>query len=156
MPMVKNPFLQKFILIYFVLIAFMSFFGVVAYVICQNGLAGEVDANLIKILSNVLAISVPLFLILGHFAFRLVVKRIDLKLEFEQKLSKYQVALFIRSAFLEVPGLMISVITLLTGRVSFLLLLPLVIITFIVLRPKVESISTDLNLSTQEKEALQI
>ena len=154
--MTKNPFLQKFNLIYFTMIAFLSFFGVVVYFLCQNGMAGEADPKLIKLLRNVLAFAVPLFLIAGHFIFQQIVKRIDPKLEFEQKLSNYGQALLIRGAFLETPGLLISVIALLTGRVSFLMLLPLVIITFIVLRPKVESISTDLKLSTQEKEALEV
>jgi hypothetical protein len=154
--MAKNPFIRKFNLIYFTMIASMSFFGVVVYFLCGAGMAGEADANLIKLLNNVLAFAVPLFLIAGHFVFQQVVKRIDPKLEFEQRLSKYGTALLIRSAFLEVPGLLISAVALLTGRVSFLLLLPLVIITFIVLRPKVPAIATDLNLSSQEKKALEI
>ena len=154
--MSKNNFLQKFTLIYFAMIATITFFGLAVYFLCQNGMAGSTDDHFVKQLSDALAIVVPLFFIAAHFVFRSMVKRINLSLDLEQKLVGYGVALLVRSAFLEVPGLLISVMALLTGRVSVLLLLPLVVITFIVLRPKAVSIASDLNLSIQEKESLEI
>ena len=68
---------------------------------------------------------------------------------------KYQTAVLIRSACFEMPGLVAAVSALITGDNSFLLFTAIVIVLFLLVRPSVYTITSDLNLSQGERNLLE-
>src|SRR4051812_7121120 len=56
-----------------------------------------------------------------YIVFKMMVRKINTSVELKEKLPKYQVAVIVRSALLELPGLLAAVAALLTGEMYFLL-----------------------------------
>lgn len=67
-----------------------------------------------------------------------------------KKISAYQTALIIKSAFLEFPALIACIAALLTGKTLILLLIPLVLFLFLLNRPSIFRLENDLKLSRDE------
>jgi membrane protein implicated in regulation of membrane protease activity len=68
---------------------------------------------------------------------------------------KYQTAILIRSGCFEMPGLFGAVAALITGDISFLLFTAIVIVLFLLLRPSIYTITTDMNLTQRERTLLE-
>jgi hypothetical protein len=111
--------------------------------------------NPVEYLTHIFYYLVPIatvvFLAMGHFIFKTLLSKIDATMTLRQKLPKYQNALLIRSALLELPGLLGAVAAMLTGEMYFLVATLLILIIFVMLRPTLYSIVEDLGLSGEEK-----
>jgi hypothetical protein len=86
-----------------------------------------------------------------YIVFKMMVRKINTSVELKEKLPKYQVAVIVRSALLELPGLLAAVAALLTGEMYFLLVSLVVILLFLIVRPTPFRIAEDLNLSAAER-----
>jgi hypothetical protein len=100
----------------------------------------------------------PVVLIIGlasaWFLFKAMVKKIDPGIRLQDKLPKYASALIIRSALLELPGLLAAIVAYLTFETFYLGGAFLIFLAFILLRPSRHTIAEDLGLSTKERELL--
>jgi hypothetical protein len=90
----------------------------------------------------------------SYMVFKMMIGKINPSLDLKQKLPKYQVAVIVRSALLELPGLLAAVAALITGDMLFLLASLLVIFLFLMVRPTPFRIAEDLNLSAAERNLL--
>ncbi|MFD0765366.1 hypothetical protein ACFQZI_10925 [Mucilaginibacter lutimaris] len=95
----------------------------------------------------------------GFFVGNLLYKQVSgvsaKKATFAEKFTTYQSALIIRYALLEGPSLFCIVCYFLTANLIFLLISGAIIIYFITLKPKADTIAEDLNLSYEEKAGLE-
>jgi hypothetical protein len=90
----------------------------------------------------------------SHFLYNFQMSKLDANIDLRKKLPKYIGVLLIRSACMELPALLASVIFFLTGN-YYLLFIPLfTAIVFILLSPTVTSVSEDLKLSDKERKRL--
>jgi len=143
-------------MIYFSLVMVVTAFGlVVLFLNYSGGISGNKDVEFAQLFRYVLFAVLPLGLMTGYFVFKRTIATISSTASLKEKLMKYQQALLFRSACFELPGLLGSVAALLTGDNSFLLFTALVVIMFFLVRPTVYSITTDLTLSSQERDNLE-
>ncbi|MES2266076.1 MAG: hypothetical protein V4520_04925 [Bacteroidota bacterium] len=95
----------------------------------------------------------------GFFAGNLLYKQVSgvaaKKVTYQEKIMTYQSALIIRYALLEGPSLFCIVCYFLTANLIFLLISGAIIIYFITLRPKVDTIAEELSLTYEEKAGLE-
>jgi hypothetical protein len=138
-------FAQVFILI--------IFSGVILFL--YNG--GQVSdvGNLTGLFQTIIPGIVILSLLGGYFIFKKIVDKTDPSSSLKEKLVKYQQAILIRSAFLELIGFSGGVASFMTGKIYFLGATLLSIVLFYMLRPTVFSITEDLKLSSTEKKLLE-
>ena len=141
-------------MIYFSLIMMMTLFGAVVFFLTTSGDITQ-DPELALILRYVLFVLLPVGVGAGYFIFKQWMNRISPALSLREKLMKYQTAVLIRSGCFEMPGLFGAVATLITGDISFLLFTAIVIILFLLLRPTLYTITTDMNLSQKERAILE-
>ncbi|UII30338.1 hypothetical protein LVD17_18770 [Fulvivirga ulvae] len=71
-----------------------------------------------------------------------------------EKLTTYQTALLIKAAILELPAMFVCVNVLLTGNLTVLLLIPLVLFIFFINKPSLFRLESDLELTRDEIEQL--
>ena len=141
-------------MIYFSLIMMMTLFGAVVFFLSISGEMTQ-DPEFALILRYLLFALLPIGVGAGYFVFKQRLNTIQSTLSLSEKLMKYQTAVLIRSGCFEMPGLFGSVATLITGDLSFLLFTAIVIVLFLLLRPTVYTITTDLNLSQKERAILE-
>jgi hypothetical protein len=142
-------------LIYLSLISVMASFGlIVLYLNYSGSLTAQADPPLALLLRYVLFALLPLGIGAGYFSFKQTLA-INSTMSLKEKLFKYQNALLIRSACFELPGLMGSVAALITGDNSFLLFTAIVVVLFLLVRPTMYTITSDLNLSASERKTLE-
>ncbi len=141
-------------MIYFSLIMMMTLFGAVVFFLTTSGDITQ-DPELALILRYVLFALLPIGVGAGYFIFKQWMNTISPALSLREKLMKYQTAVLIRSGCFEMPGLFGAVATLITGDLSFLLFTAIVIILFLLLRPTLYTITTDMNLSQKERAILE-
>jgi len=142
---------MKLNVLYFSQAFFMVCFGVVA--LYRSGQTG-LDEHSTTLYKYILLVFVPVGWAVGYFVFknlRSSVKALGLK----DKLGKYQAAMLIRAACLEVPGLFGGVITFITGDRSLLLFTAVEVVMFVLLRPTPRSLADDLSLEGDEKSAIE-
>ena len=139
-------------MIYFALVFVMTFFGVVVLYLNYSG-TNEIVPNddFTQMLQYVLFVLTPVGIGTGYFIFKQQLSSIESGLTLRQKLNKYQTAILIRSACLELPGLFGAVAAMITGVNTFLLFTLAIIIIFIIVRPTPFTITNDLGLSPTEK-----
>lgn len=141
-------------MIYFSLITMMVLFSSVVFYITSSGNV-EGDPSLTLIFRYVLFVLLPMGLGAGYFIFKQWMQTIRPELSLREKLMKYQTALLIRSGCFEMPGMFGAVATLITGDLSFLLFTAIVIVLFLLLRPSIYTMTTDMNLTQQERSILE-
>ena len=141
-------------MIYFSLIMMMTLFGAVVFFLTTSGDITQ-DPELALILRYVLFALLPIGVGAGYFIFKQWMNTIGTALSLREKLMKYQTAVLIRSGCFEMPGLFGAVATLITGDLSFLLFTAIVIVLFLLLRPTLYTITTDMNLSQKERATLE-
>lgn len=143
-------------LIYFSLVSVMASFGlIVLYLNYSGGLTAEADLDFTLLLRYVLFALLPLGIGMGYFIFKQILAQLNATMTLKDKLFKYQNALLIRSACFELPGLMGSVAALITGDNSFLLFTGIVVVLFLLVRPTLYTLTSDLNLSAGERKILE-
>jgi hypothetical protein len=132
-------------------ITVLLFGGVVAFLITQNqqGAVGD-NTSWMYIVTIVLISSVAM----AYFIFRLLLGKIKQPMRIQDKMPRYSKALLVRSALLELPGLLAAVAAFITANLHFLSVTLLVVLMFIFLRPTKNTIANDLSLSTKERALL--
>jgi hypothetical protein len=134
----------------------MASFGlIVLYLNYTGSLVTEADPDLALLLRYVLFALLPIGIGMGYFIFKQTLAPINASMTLKEKLFKYQTALLIRSACFELPGLMGSVAALITGDNSFLLFTAIVVVLFLLVRPTLYTLTSDLNLSASERSILE-
>jgi len=143
-------------IIYFSLVAIMTFFGlIVLFLNYTGGIETGVDQDFALMLRYILFALLPGGIAAGYFIFKQTLAAVNTNLTLREKLMKYQTALLIRSACLELPGMFGAVAALITSDNSFLLFTAIIIVLFLLYRPTVYSITNDLNLSQGERTILE-
>ena len=141
-------------MIYFSLITMMGLFAlVVLYITASGDITPDPDMTLL--LRYVLFALLPIGLGAGYFIFKQWMLAIKTTLSLREKLMKYQTAVLIRSGCFEMPGLFGAVAAMITGDISFLLFTAIVIVLFLMLRPTIYTITTDMSLSQKERNILE-
>ncbi|HEX5171901.1 MAG TPA: hypothetical protein VFW11_22130 [Cyclobacteriaceae bacterium] len=138
-------------LVYLVQAAAMMLFGLVALYIRNVVPIDNVLARSLRYILIALFIGA---LISAQFVPAFLIARIDKKMDLENKISKYFQVVIIRGAFLEVPGLLAGIATLLTGRSYFTAVVVLLLPAFYFYRPSKERITEELNLNETERNQL--
>lgn len=141
-------------MIYFSLITMMGLFALVVLYITASGDITP-DPELTLIFRYVLFALLPIGLGAGYYIFKQWMQAITPTLSLREKLMKYQTAILIRSGCFEMPGLFGAVAALITGDISFLLFTAIVIVLFLLLRPSIYTITTDMNLTQRERTMLE-
>ncbi len=143
-------------MIYFSLVSIMTFFGLIVLLLnYTGGISTGMDKDFALMLRYILFALLPGGMAAGYFIFKQSLASVNQNLSLKEKLMKYQTALLIRSACLELPGLFGAVAALITGGNSFLLFTAIIIVLFFLFRPTVYSITNDLSLSQGERTALE-
>jgi len=140
--------------IYFSLITMMALFALVVLYITSSGDITP-DPEFTLIFRYVLFALLPIGLGAGYYIFKQWMQAITPTLSLREKLMKYQTAILIRSGCFEMPGLFGAVAALITGDISFLLFTAIVIVLFLLLRPSIYTITTDMNLTQRERTILE-
>ena len=149
-----KDFIRNLNIIYFAQVMMLVAFSMVAlYMYASGQLAEKTDED------NIFLYAVPVltivFLAAGYFIFNILISKIDSSLKLTEKLTRYQVAVIVRSALMESAGLLAAVATIITGKIFFLGATMLVLVLFLLLRPTPYGITEDLKLSSEEKNELQ-
>jgi uncharacterized membrane protein len=155
-PISSKTLLTTMNMIYFSLVFIMAFFA--AYVFYLNyteSLIVDSDEDYIQLLRYVLFGLTPIGVAAGYFTFKQQLSSLEPASKLRDKLGKYQTAILIRSAGLELPGLFGAIAAMLTGENTFLLFTLVVIVIFILLRPTPYTMTNDLGLSQSEKSILE-
>jgi hypothetical protein len=137
-------------------VSVMASFGlIVLYLNYTGSLVPGADPGLSLLLRYGLFALLPIGIGMGYFIFKQTLAPINASMTLKEKLFKYQTALLIRSACFELPGLMGSVAALITGDNSFLLFTAIVVVLFLMVRPTLYTLTSDLNLSASERSILE-
>ncbi|MFZ1806205.1 MAG: hypothetical protein WAU36_03230 [Cyclobacteriaceae bacterium] len=142
-------------IIYFAQLGAMTLLAVVAYFLIQQGNLGAANNALALSFQKIIMVVIPLSLAAGYILFRIFLRGIRPELPLIHKMKRYFSANLIRSAFLEIPGLFVSVAAIITAHVLFLIIVPLIFVLFILFRPTKSVIAQELNLSVAERAKLE-
>lgn len=142
-------------LIYFAQLSAMTLLALVVYVLIQQGKLGMENNALALSFQKIILVVIPLSLASGYLLFRLLIRGLTPAMPLVHKMKKYFTANLIRSAFLEIPGLFVSIAALITAHTLFLLIVPFILILFILFRPTRSVIAQELNLSVAERAQLE-
>lgn len=134
-------YMQAFSLLLFSVVIFVLIYG------ADKSTAPAADIQWVYVL--------PVVLIIGlgsaWFLFRAMVNKIDPKARLQDKFPKYASALILRSALLELPGLLAGIVAYLTFEPFYLGGAVMIFLAFVLLRPTRQTIAEDLNLSPKER-----
>jgi len=132
-------------------------FAVFVYVRIYTGQEmAPVDAAFESLLRMVVIATVPVGMSISYVAFKAVLKGITKELSLAEKLQRYQGAVLIRAAGLEMPGMFAAVVAFITSNVSFLLFTAVIVVLFLLFRPSINAITNDLQLTTLERSELEL
>jgi hypothetical protein len=149
----SRQFFQTLNLTYYIqAISLVLFSLVILFLINKTNAAPDPDDQVQW--HYVVPVVVIISLTIAYVIFRMLVNKIDPSLRLQQKFPKYASALLIRTALLELPGLLAGIVAYLTLKPYFLGATALIFIILLVLRPTKHSIATDLRLSPKEKDLL--
>jgi hypothetical protein len=148
----KQFFFTLNITYYMQAVAVAAFALVVAFLISQNTQPPIEDNNTWVTLVSVILISA---LVMAYFVFRFLLSKINPSLRLQEKMPRYARAILVRSALIEIPGLLASIAAYLTGSLHFLAISLLIFLIFVIMRPTRNTISQDLNLSPKDKGLLE-
>ncbi|MEQ8362793.1 MAG: hypothetical protein RIF39_14820 [Cyclobacteriaceae bacterium] len=142
-------------IIYFAQLGAMTLLAVVAYFLIEQGNLGKENNALALSFQKIIMFVIPLSLAAGYFLFRILLRGIRPELPLIHKMKRYFSANLIRSAFLEIPGLFVSVAAMITAHLLFLVIVPLILVLFILFRPTKSAVAQELNLSVAERAKLE-
>jgi len=109
------------------------------------------DSDMIK---SVVIIALLVGIPVSHIFYHKKIKHINESLKLSQKISMFRVAFIVRIVMLEGIGLLTTIAYLITADKSFLYMFGVVFILFIIHAPTRQRLSNDLELSEEDKEAL--
>ena len=155
-PITSKGLLTTLSLIYFSLVFVMTFFGLFVFYLNYSGTNEAVaDEGFAQTLQYALIVLTPGGVAAGYFIFKQQLSTFPATATLREKLNRYQTAILIRSACLEVPGLFGAVAGMITGVNSFLLFTAAIIVLFVLLRPTAFTITNDLGLSQADRNILE-
>ena len=131
--------------------AVLAFALVVYFLLWQSEQPPVSDTDTWMLIVVVILVS---SLIMAYFVFRTLIGRINNTMKLPEKMPRYARAILVRSALLEIPGLLAAIAAYMTRNPQFLAVSMVIVVLFVVLRPAKTSIAMDLNLSGKEKTAL--
>src|SRR6478609_1386268 len=138
---------------YMQMFVIVAFGGVVLFLI-QSGRAGEGNPSLASTLQTVLIVEFAVSIIGGYFLFRYMMKKIDSTVPLRKKMPKYFSAILLRSTLFEIPALLASFVAFVSVDISYLGIIPTVFIIFYLLRPTLDMIEQDLELTREDRALL--
>ncbi|HQQ96944.1 MAG TPA: hypothetical protein PLX35_06750 [Cyclobacteriaceae bacterium] len=149
----SGKFLTSLTIIYFAQMMVPVLFSGVVVFLNMNGAqpSGDNDPTPFKYIMYGL---VPGATVIAHIVFKQQLSGVNPEWNLRQKLVRFQTAMLIRSALIEVPGLLGAVFALLTGDLTFLIFTGMMVVLFVYWRPTVDTISVDLQLSEQDRALL--
>lgn len=142
-------------IIYFGQLGAMILFALVTFYLIQLGKMGPENNELAITFQKIIMVVIPFSLAGGYVLFRMLMRTVRPEMPLIYKMKKYSSANLIRSAFLEIPGLFVSVAALITANILFLVIVPLILVLFILFRPTRSVIAQELNLSMAERAKLE-
>ena len=143
--------LKTISMIYLAIVTVMVIFSL--FVFYQNNISEAApieDRQFTLVLRYVLFVFAPMGVIAGYFIFKKLISAIPQGASLREKINRYQIAMLIRAACLEGPGLLAAVFAFISKDNSFLLITAIIVVLFGLLRPTVYGITSDLNLSPAE------
>ncbi|MFD1000494.1 hypothetical protein ACFQ21_14310 [Ohtaekwangia kribbensis] len=141
-------------LIYFAQAGVMLIFTAVVFALVYFGKMATSQNETTQLFTYTLVLVVIAGFSAAHFLYNFQLSRIDRSLSLQKKMPKYLGVLLVRSACLELPGLLATIVFFMTGN-FYLLLIPIFIaVVFFLLRPTPATISEDLNLTSEERRLL--
>lgn len=151
----SQKYLSQINLIYFAQAGIMLAFAAVVFALIYSGyFIPTTDEALTNTLSYLLVVVVVAGYAGAHFIYRLMLSRIDKNKDLKKKMPGYLVAILTRSACLELPALLASVVMFMTGNLYLMAIPIFTFIVFYLMRPTPSSIAEDLQLSAKEKDML--
>lgn len=141
-------------IVYLSIVLVMVMFSLFVFYQNSGNEVESADMEFATMLRYVLFVFAPMGVIAGYFIFRKLTSAIPPSASLREKLFRYQTAMLIRSACLEVPGLIGAVFAFISKDNSFLLITAIIVVLFGLLRPTVYGITSDLNLSPTEASQL--
>lgn len=150
----KQYFSQLNYLYFAQVFAMLVFAGVVFGLVYSGRIVPGAEQSQVQTLTYVLVAVVVIGFAASHFLYNFQLSKLDASVDLRKKLPKYIGVLLIRSACMELPALLASVVFFLTGN-YYLLFIPLfTALVFVLLRPTITSVSEDLKLSDKERKRL--
>jgi len=138
-------------ILYFSLLAGQIIFAIITLYLTLSGTINSQH----KEFRDIFLILVPIFVAVGIYASNIMFKnKINLakeKLSLIEKMSDYRSALLLRWALLEFPSFFSIIAFFLTGDFFFLGISALIIVFFINIKPNIDKVSIDLELSIGDK-----
>ncbi|MCU0367409.1 MAG: hypothetical protein MUF39_01115 [Cyclobacteriaceae bacterium] len=156
MHLTSKSYLTSLKIIYMAMVSTMTLFTVITLLlVVTESIHVETDEKFATLMRYILIALVPVGIGAGYFVFKQSISTALTLPTLKEKLLRYQVAVLMRAACMEIPGLFAAVATLITGDLSFLLFAALIIVLFLILLPAIGAIVQDLNLSQHEKAILE-
>jgi hypothetical protein len=126
---------------------------IILFLYANDQLTG--DKNQVDLFITLVPIIIVISLTTGYFIFKKLTESISDSVPLKVKLIKYQQAVIVRCAFMELTGLSGAVAALITGELYFLMAPLFAILLFYFTRPSTYTITADLKLSSPEKSLLE-
>jgi hypothetical protein len=134
-----RAFLRTLTIIYSSIVMVTLIFSAISYFMVSNQMTSP-DASL----RDLFVILVPTLLVAGLFAgyfiYKTMLGSVPATAALREKLTRYQTALLVRSACLEIPALFSGVATIVSGELMFLYVPAAIFFIFFALRPTADSI----------------
>lgn len=147
----SRQYLRQLNIMFFAQAGVLLFFTAIIYGLVTWGkVVPASDPELTDMLTYVLMAVIVICFSSAHFAYQVIINKIDHTLPLSKKMPRYLGPLLIRSAMLEVPGLFASIVFFLSGNIYLLLIPIFVAIVFFLLRPTADGIAQDMRLSPEE------
>ncbi|HCM76693.1 MAG TPA: hypothetical protein DIS90_09945 [Cytophagales bacterium] len=150
----SKEYFRNLNLIYFAQLIAITALAAIAYFLIDQGNLGPANNDLALSFQKAIMVLIPLSLVTGYILFRVFLRGVRPEMPLVYKMKRYFTANLIRSAFLEIPGLFVSVAAMITAHNLFLVIVPLILILFILFRPTKSVIGQELNLSMEERAKL--
>ena len=139
-------------LIFLTLVITPTFFGLATYYLFTIGYqpSGDTEDILMYLPATSLLFSVPL----GNFLYKKSLAPVTPQMPLKSKLMRYQIAVILRAALIELAALLASVVCYMSGNILLLLVIPICWVLFYLYRPSLSAMETDLLLSPAEVKEL--
>ncbi len=142
-------------LVYFAQAGIMLLFTAVIFALVYFGkMATSADENAQLFTYTLVAVVIVGFSA-AHFLYNFQLSKIDRSLSLQKKMPKYLGVLLMRSACLELPGLLATIVFFMTGNYYLLLIPVFIAVVFYLLRPTPATITEDLHLTPEERRLLE-
>lgn len=134
------------------IIVLLLFAGVVAYLHQSGSFPRHEDPT--SLFMWIVPATLALSFVLSEVVFKTSIKKISPDTPLKEKFNKYQNAIILRMAVIEIPGLLGCVAALVTGSLYFLTAPLAVAVILYVSRPSVFRMTADLALNREEQRML--